>query len=199
MKTVTYYDVATGQITGTSTFHDIYQVTVPEGEDTIQGAYDGQQYYAVDGVPVEYPPKPHEFVHFDYALRQWYDYRTLPDAKDAAKVQVMETLSAKMAKAIVGYTREEVLAFGSKLAAARRMAAGGPDEAIITTEAATLGVTPAVLTAKIVAKGTGFEALTALSAGIRGKTYKAVDEAMTVEAVDALMAAVRTQIEAEFP
>lgn len=184
VKIVTLYRVSTGEITGTSYVDD--EVVLPDDCAAIRAEIDGSRYYIVDGEPVEFPPRPHRYANFDWTTHQWVDPRSLDDRKSEAKVTVLAWVSSMLARFTDGYPAEEVAAWGNKLTAARRVLEGH-SEAIITIEAQALGVTPAVLAARVVQKGSGYESIVALAAAIRGRTYTAIDAAPDAAAVETVV------------
>lgn len=188
MKTVTFYRVDTGEITGSSSFHDNFLVTVPEGEACLQGEIESDRFYVVDGEPVEYPPRPHPAAVFDRPSGQWVDPRTLDQVRGEAKAKVVQWASATLSQFTVGYPKEEVLSWSAKLPAARRVLEGG-HEPMIEIEAGALGITPLTLAAKVAEKGGQYEAIVALAAAIRGRTQAAIDAAPDAPAIDAALVA----------
>lgn len=116
-------------------------------------------------------------------------------AKAAAKKKVIDWASATLSRFTAGYPNEEVLAWGAKLTAARRVLDGGA-EPIIQIEAQALGVSPAALAAKVVAKGAPYEAIVALAAAIRGRAHAAIDAANSDAEIDAAIAAALSEARA---
>jgi hypothetical protein len=74
---VTYFDPVSGRILGGAicTAEEAVANT-PEGAQTLEGIYNGLEFYIANGVPTRLPPKTNDFCVFDYAAKQWIDVRT---------------------------------------------------------------------------------------------------------------------------
>lgn len=184
----TVYERATGRITRTGQCQGAtFDMQAGEGETVIEGEYPDDLFYFVDGSAVPIPPRPSGVVTFDHRCGEWADARSIEDAKAEAKAKVVAWASAALAPFTSGYPSEEVVAWGSKLAAARKVLAGAA-EPLISIEAQALGVPATALAAKVVEKGSLYEAIVALASAIRGKTHAAIDAAASANEVDAVLA-----------
>lgn len=160
-----------------------------EGEVAIEtdgDILDTSHYFSASGF-TRYPPKPGDWANFDHHKEEWFDPRAMQDIRAEAKAKVVEWASAALAPFTAGYPNEEVVAWGAKLAAARKVLAGGA-EPLIAIEAQALGIPATALAAKVVEKGSLYEEIVALASAIRGKTHAAIDAAASANEVDAVLA-----------
>lgn len=84
MIEITVYELSTGRISRTINAGRIEDamLNVNEGESTVPGYVNAEQYYIVSGLPVEYPPKPGPWASFDYTNGIWVDPRTPVDVEN---------------------------------------------------------------------------------------------------------------------
>lgn len=71
------YDPETGKIVSASVVYDEGDLlaNVPDNMDYIEGWYNPSEFYVSDGEPVAYPPKPFQWMTFDYVTHEWIDAR----------------------------------------------------------------------------------------------------------------------------
>lgn len=110
----------------------------------------------------------------------------LASAKARASAEVVAWAQGFLDQFTAGYPTQETLAWGAKLAAARRVMAFGSDP-LIEIEADALRITPVALAAKVVAKGETYERIVALTSAIRGATQQAIAEAGSVDDLPAIL------------
>jgi hypothetical protein len=71
----TIYNIDTGRIISTGyTAGNTVPQNFMSGRSWVEGEIDGNKYYIVDGLPVEYPPQPSELnvrYKFDWNTHQW--------------------------------------------------------------------------------------------------------------------------------
>lgn len=141
MKTVTFYRTATGEITGTATFHDDYLVAVPDGEACLQGAIDGAEFYVVDGVPVAFPPRPYDYANFDFVTGAWIDSRSLDRLKMQAQARLFAWVEAERRLYVTALPGQEMIYLAKEAEAARFLVDPDPDMASYPFIAAEVGIT----------------------------------------------------------
>lgn len=179
MKLYSVYDALSGQVIRTGQCQDeTFDLQAAAGEIVIEGEYPDDRFFMADGKPVAMPPRPSAVSVFDYAIREWRDPRSLDQIKAEARARVVAFAEDCLGQFTADYPTEEVLSWGSKLTAARRVLAGGT-EAIIQIEADALGVTAEVLAARVVSKGGAYEAMVARAAAFRGRAHAAINAAAT--------------------
>ena len=127
MKTVTFYRTDTGEITGSSTFHDDYLVTVSDGEACVQGEYDGERFYIQSGNPVEYPPKPHPMAKFNFAYGYWYDPRPLSMMKAEASRKLSQWVESQRRQYLTVLPGQEMIYLAKEAEALRYLNDPEPD------------------------------------------------------------------------
>lgn len=185
-RTVSYYKVATGEITGIATLTG--ETSLPDDEACLQGEFDPDLYYVRDAEPVLLPPRPGPWANFDHASEKWIDRRVIEDARAEAKLAFSARVESMLNAFTAGYPRQETLAWGAKMAAARRVLAGGAADAMLQVEADALGIPVATLSAKVVAKGAPYERLIAVTSARRKAVQDAIDAAATPADVDTVLA-----------
>ena len=112
---------------------------------------------------------------------------SLARAKTEAKVALARHVEGLLERFTVEYPRQETLAWGSKLAAARGVMAGGSN-LILQVEADTLGIPVATLAAKVVEKGSLYEQIVAVASALRGASHAQIEAATSEDAIETVLA-----------
>jgi hypothetical protein len=121
----------------------------------------------------------------------------LADAKQAALEKVLRWCDQVAERVTRKYVAAEVAAWGAKAADARLVIASGTVSAMLQTEADELGVTPAVLAAKILIKAAQYETLIAKLAAVRQKAEVQFEAAADHAELQTAMQALRAGMPAE--
>lgn len=119
----------------------------------------------------------------------------LARAKASASAAVVAWAEQFLDQFTAGYPKQETLAWGAKLAAARKILAGGQD-ALIAIEAEALGVSDLSLAARVDVLGSRYEQIVALTSAIRGATQARIAAAPDAAALPAILEDAKATAEA---
>lgn len=91
------YDLSTGRILSALSVYSTEErdANIGEGQGWIEGHYDPALFYVAGEAAVAYPPRPEEWMTFNYELGLWEDTRG-PEDLVAEKARVMDLLSQKV-------------------------------------------------------------------------------------------------------
>lgn len=115
--------------------------------------------------------------------------------KAAASAAVVSWAEQFLNQFTAGYPRQETLAWGAKLAAARRVIAGEHD-ALIAVEAEALGVHVLTLALRVNVLGSRYEQIVALTSAIRGATQARIAAAPDAAALPSILEDAKATAEA---
>lgn len=111
-------------------------------------------------------------------------------AKADASAAVVAWAEQFLDQFTAGYPKQETLAWGAKLAAARKILSGQPD-GLIEIEAEALGVPALFLAARVEQLGGRYERIVAVMAALRGRAQAAIVAATDAEALPAIIEAMK--------
>lgn len=128
MLKYTVYSAVTGEILRTGQCQEeAFLLQAGEGEACLQGEFDAELFYVVDGMLVEYPPKPHRFSKFDFITKQWFDPRPISTLKQEAMKTLLRWVEQQRQAYVTPLPGQEMIYMAKEAEALRFISDADPD------------------------------------------------------------------------
>lgn len=128
MLKYTVYSAVTGEILRTGQCQEeAFLLQAGEGEACLQGEFDAELFYMVDGMLVEYPPKPYRFSKFDFITKQWIDPRPISTLKQEAMKTLLRWVEQQRQAYVTPLPGQEMIYLAKEAEALRYLNDPEPD------------------------------------------------------------------------